>query len=180
MKKLMLVSLLCMVSASVFAADDVSKTWFEHALQGLKSRVTRAYESKTVRVTAVAAVRGAETGARDPMQPYWKGGISGKAAEKFEAERKDFADALDLIVAGKTDDGAKLLMEFERKHPGSVLLPDVKEAISKLPESAAKGDADAAGIKDKKASAENKDSAKSGKDAQDKTHEPAKTDDQEK
>ena len=109
------------------------KSWFQTALKGLKAETTRRFQSRVIRVTAVCAVRGAEMDV-DPFKPYWKGGISEKAAERLSAEKKEFAEAVELILAGKVEEGEKALKKFEKAHPESILLPDIKEALSNLPQ----------------------------------------------
>lgn len=145
MKKLILTVCALFLAGNLRAEEKPWKNWFETALKSLKSKAVSRFESKSVRVTAVAAVRGAEMDL-DPMQPYWKGGITEKAAETLAAEKKEFAEAVELVLAGKQEDGEKALSQFETSHPNSALLPDVKEALSQL-----RGKETAAPAVDKKA-----------------------------
>ncbi|MFH1619616.1 MAG: hypothetical protein ABIG11_06885 [bacterium] len=121
------------INAEEKAADKSGwKAWFQNTLKSLKSETGRRFGSRTVRVTAVAAVRGAEMDS-DPMTPYWKGGITEKASKKLAAERDEFTKAVELILEGKTEDGEKALNAFKKNHPESSLLPDVKEALANIP-----------------------------------------------
>lgn len=131
------VAVLAVLCGVARAEESSWKSWYETTLSGLKSKVASKFESRNVRVTAVAAVRGAEMGETSPKDPYWKGGISEKGAKKLAAEKKEFADAIQLVLDGKMKEGTKALKDFEESHPDSVLIPDVKEALSKLPPSEA-------------------------------------------
>lgn len=106
--------------------------WYKNLLKGLDARLEKAFVPK-VRITAVAAVRGAEQSA-DPMRLYWKGGISEKAARKLKEEEKQFAEAVRKVVGGNAEEGRKLLEKFLKDNPESPYVKDVKEAISRLPE----------------------------------------------
>lgn len=107
------------------------KLWFNNLLKGLKTKIQKRFEAKT-RITAVAAVRGGLQDI-DPMELYWKGSISEKSQKKLEEEKKSFKIAVETIIGGKIEEGRKLLNEFLKKNPESIFVPDVKEALSKLP-----------------------------------------------
>lgn len=136
MKKIILLVCIIFLTGTVSVERSAAKSWkswFQTALKSLKAETTRRFQSKVIRLTAVAAVRGAEIDV-DPFKPYWKGGISEKAAKKLSAEKKEFAQGLELILAGKIEEGEKALKKFEKAHPDSILLPDIKEALSNLPQ----------------------------------------------
>ncbi len=114
--------------------------WFKNVKTSLeKSAVQGRY--RKVRAGAVAAVRGAGQDDVDPKKPYWKGGLSDKKAAEYNKERAEFKVAVDAILKGDFDGGAKKLDEFEAAHPRSKLMSDVKEARAKLAELKAQGGA---------------------------------------
>ena len=108
-------------------------SYFQTTLKGLKSTTARKLGSQNARVSAVAAVRGNKTGEEQPSDPYWKGSVSDKAVKQQESERKEFSAAVEMVLDGKPVDGASALMKFGQEHPKSVYLPDIKEALGKLP-----------------------------------------------
>ncbi len=122
------------------AADSVStfeslKTWFQHWKDGLaSSAVEGQYQQKSL--TAVAAVRGGnqERDYENPDKPYIKGRLEDMHARQLKKERAELGQAVELILSGKTDEGAKKLDDFETKHPKSTLLADVQLAREKLKE----------------------------------------------
>lgn len=107
--------------------------WFEHLKKGLSdSSVQDRYQKR--RLTAVAAVRGSPQDSVDPDKPQWKGKRKSKKDLQLKAERAEFAAAVDLIIEGKQADGLSALETFEKAHPESALLPDVREARQKAVE----------------------------------------------
>ena len=119
-------------AASPSSWDNI-KVWFQHWKDGLaSSAVEGQYQQKSL--TAVAAVRGDEQKLDDPNKPYIKGKLNAKQARKLKKERAELGQAVDLILAGKVDEGSKKLDEFEAKHPKSLLLGDVQKARVKLQE----------------------------------------------
>lgn len=117
-------------SASPSAWDSV-KAWFQNWKDGLAdSAVEGQYQHRSL--TAVASVRGEAQELDDPNKPYIKGKLDAKQAARLKKERAELGRAVDLILAGKTDEGAKKLDEFEANHPKSPLLRDVRKAREKL------------------------------------------------
>lgn len=107
--------------------------WFEHLKKGLSdSSVQDRYQKR--RVAAVAAVRGSSQEAVDADKPQWKGKRKGKKDLQLKAERAEFAAAVDLILSGKQEEGQAALEAFEKSHPESPLLADVREAKQKAVE----------------------------------------------
>ena len=118
------------------AAPDKAKslqTWFTHWQQAIKrSAVESRY--KKVRTTSVAAVRGAGQSGDDPKKPYWKGSWSAKRAGERNAERVELEKAVEAILKGDIAAGQAALEAFEKAHPASSLLADVREAKGQLAE----------------------------------------------
>ena len=135
MKKILLAMALIFSVNAVYAADP-GKSWFDTLLKGLKTNVQKKLESKN-RVSAVAAVRGAKQGG-DARALYWKGGVSDEASKKLDAERKQFADAVQLVADGNVPAGRAALEKFTKDNPDSVFLPDARDALDKLPAAEAK------------------------------------------
>ncbi|MBI5883689.1 MAG: hypothetical protein HZB91_11370 [Elusimicrobia bacterium] len=106
------------------------KTWFQHLKQGLSESAVQGDYQK-VRVTAVAAVRGTPQDAADQNKPSWKAGAKARKSAQAKAERQEFGKAVDLILEGKSQEGIAALDAFEKDHPKSVLLADVREAREK-------------------------------------------------
>jgi hypothetical protein len=121
------------VSASA-ASSAPSEGFFARLYKALTSDTAQKYASSGHRLSSVAAVRGAALGDQDPAEPYWKGGMTEEAAKKQETERKEFAAAVQLAVNGKLSDSTAALEKFQKDHPKSAMLPDVKEALAKAKE----------------------------------------------
>lgn len=108
-------------------------TWFEHLKKGLsESSVQHRYQR--TRVTAVAAVRGDSQAQADPNQPEWKGSRKARKDAALRKERAEFAKAVDLIMEGKSEEGVQALDSFEKAHPKSSMLTEVREAREKAKE----------------------------------------------
>ncbi len=137
MKKLLIVMAL-LFSAGALRAEPAKdwKSWYGDMLKGLKSKVERKLESK-LRVSAVAAVRGAKQG-EDANALYWKGGVSDKARKKLEEEKKQLTEAVELVVNGDTEGGRAALNKFLKDNPESFFAVDAKEALANLPAPEAK------------------------------------------
>ncbi len=109
------------------------RTWFEHLKKGLsESSVQHRYQR--TKVTAVAAVRGDSQTQSDPNQPEWKGSRKARKDAVLRKERAEFAKAVDLIMEGKTEEGVLALDSFEKAHPKSSMLGEVREAREKAKE----------------------------------------------
>ena len=60
--------------------------FFQTLVKSLDHSAATRYAKGTVRVTAVAAIRGAGQSSDDPLKPYWKGGWSDKASVEYKKE----------------------------------------------------------------------------------------------
>ncbi|HBA60250.1 MAG TPA: hypothetical protein DCZ92_05445 [Elusimicrobia bacterium] len=130
MKKI-LIALVLIFSVNAVHAADYNKGWYETFLKGLKSKVGKNLMSKR-QVSAVAAVRGTKQGG-DARALYWKGGVSDAAAKKLDGERAQLADAIQPAADGDAAGARAALEKFIKTNPDSVLLPEAKEALEKLP-----------------------------------------------
>jgi len=143
MKKILLTLALVFCVNSVYAADKGDwKDWYSGMLKGLRTKIEKKLESKN-RVSAVAAVRGAKQGG-DAKALYWKGGVSDAAGKKLDAERKQLADALQLVMDGSLPEGKAAVGKFMKDNPESLYLPEAKEALERLPGEEVKPPAEAA------------------------------------
>ena len=141
MNKLLLSLALTFAFNAAYAADS-GRGWYENLMKSLKTKVQKKFEPKNT-VIAVAAVRGAKQGG-DTKTPYWKGGVSEAAREKNEAERGRLAEAVQLVLDGKTAAARTALEKFIAENPGSGYLPKAREALEKLPAEAGTAGAKAA------------------------------------
>ena len=133
MKKVLFILILVFSANTCFAAKGGGfMGWYKKVLKTLNSKIEKRLAPK-VRISAVAAVRGADQSV-DPMELYWKGGMTEKAAKKLDGEKKEFIVAIEMVVNGKTDEGKKLLEAFIKNNSDSLYLQDAKEALSKLSE----------------------------------------------
>jgi hypothetical protein len=107
------------------------RTWFKHWGQALRRSAVESRYRK-MRTTSVAAVRGSGQGGEDPARPYWKGTWSEKKEKERIVERKELEAAVELALAGDLEGAGKNLDAFEKAHPKSYLLPDVKQAREQL------------------------------------------------
>lgn len=123
-------SVLC-ASSGRAAEEEGSKlaalsSWFKNFKNGLADSAVRGkYQAR--RISTTAAVRGKEQGNVDPDRPEWKRSSRSENVQQRK-ERVALAAAIDLIVAGKFDDGQSALEAFEKDYPRSGLLPEAKEA----------------------------------------------------
>ncbi|MEA3307031.1 MAG: hypothetical protein U9Q34_04530 [Elusimicrobiota bacterium] len=132
MKKILFILIMVFTANTCFAARGGGfMGWYKKVLKTLNSKIEKRLAPK-VRISAVAAVRGADQSI-DPMELYWKGGMTEKAAKKLEAEKKEFIAAIEKVIEGKTEEGKKLLKAFIKKNADSLYVQDAKEALSKLP-----------------------------------------------
>ena len=111
-------------------AKESVMTFFRHLKESLAQSAVQG-ERKHNRVGSVAAVRGADQSSplADPNEPVLKGDARSKKGKLAMAEDAEFAAAVDLVLAGKTDDGVKALEAFKTKHPKSHSLAKVQQAI---------------------------------------------------
>jgi hypothetical protein len=112
-------------------AKESVMTFFRHLKESLAQSAVRG-ERKHNRVGSVAAVRGADQSSSplgDPNEPVLKGDARSKKDKIAMSEDAEFSKAVDLVLAGKTDDGVKALESFKAKHPKSHSLAKVQEAI---------------------------------------------------
>lgn len=105
-------------------------TFFRHLKESLAQSAVQG-ERKHNRVGSVAAVRGADQSSplADPNEPVLKGDWRSKRDKAAMAEDAEFAKAVDLVIAGKTEDGVKALEAFKVKHPKSRNLDKVQQAV---------------------------------------------------
>ncbi len=142
MKKIIIAMTLGILAVGSLKADEPSKpestttllmNWFSQLEQSLsESSVSQNYENRNDLV-AVAAVRGSKQNLADINQPTWeKSNISQR--EKLLKERKEFAAAVKEVVSGKLKEAQADLNSFEKSHPSSPLIKDVKKAEEKIAE----------------------------------------------
>ena len=107
--------------------------WFKHWKDALeKSAVEGRY--RRVRPGAVAAVRGTPQKDAAAGEIYWKSGVSDKVKAQILKERAELAEAAELILQGKLQEGRERLDAFEKAHPKSDFSGDVLEARAHLEE----------------------------------------------
>lgn len=129
--------------SAVAKMGDSLLSWFKHVKEGLSESSVGSYRQHG-RISAVAAVRGAEQDAVDPQKPVWKSAAAGKKSKALKAQRVELAAAVDAALAGKLDESRAKLDAFEKAHPDSALLADAREIRGKLEEAKAEGAAPAA------------------------------------
>jgi hypothetical protein len=105
-------------------------TFFRHLKDSLQQSAVSG-ERKKGRTSAVAAVRGKdqESSASNPDVPLLKGDRKSAKAKVARAEDAEFAKAVDLVLAGKRDEGVAALEAFKAKHPKTHKLDEVQRAI---------------------------------------------------
>jgi hypothetical protein len=141
-----------LLAGSVRAADskpaptakESVMTFFRHLKDSLSQSAVQG-ERKHNRVGSVAAVRGADQSSplADPNEPVLKGDARSKKDKVAMAEDAEFGKAVDLVIAGKTDEGIQALQEFKTKHPKSHDLDKVQQAIDQAKALTAQKPADA-------------------------------------
>lgn len=111
-------------------AKESVMTFFRHLKESLSQSAVQG-ERKHNRVGSVAAVRGADQSSplADPNEPVLKGDARSKKDKAAMAEDAEFAKAVDLVIAGKTQDGVRALEAFKAQHPKSRNLSKVDQAI---------------------------------------------------
>jgi hypothetical protein len=111
-------------------ARDSFMTFFRHLKESLAQSAVQG-ERKHNRVGSVAAVRGADQSSplADPNEPVLKGDARSKRDKAAKLEDAEFAKAVDLVLAGKTDDGVQALEAFKTAHPKARNLDKVQQAI---------------------------------------------------
>ncbi|HEX4049227.1 MAG TPA: hypothetical protein VH309_15375 [Elusimicrobiota bacterium] len=111
-------------------ARESIMTFFRHLKDSLSESAVQG-ERKHNRVGSVAAVRGADQASplADPDEPVLKGDARSRKDKQLMAEDAEFAKAVDLVLAGKPDDGIKALEAFKAGHPKSHSLDKVQQAI---------------------------------------------------
>jgi TolA-binding protein len=128
------------VSLSLLCAATSMRSWFQHLKEGLTESSTSAQRQRGS-VAAVAAVRGLEQAGADLEKPAWKSGAKTRKSKEVKAQRQEFSAAVDLAVEGKYAEADEKLEAFEKAHPGSSLLSDVKETRQKVKEAQAQAQA---------------------------------------
>jgi hypothetical protein len=111
-------------------ARESVMTFFRHLKESLAQSAVSG-ERKHNRVGSVAAVRGADQSSplADPNEPVLRGDARSKKGKAAMAEDAEFAKAVDLVLAGKAEDGVAALEAFKVKHPKSRNLDKVQQAI---------------------------------------------------
>jgi hypothetical protein len=119
-------------ASAASAARESVMTFFRHLKLALTDSAV-AGERKKNRSAAVAAVRGAGQSSElaNPDEPSLKGDAAAAKIQAARAEDAEIEKALDLLIAGKTDEGIKALEAFKTSHPKSRSLPDVQQALDK-------------------------------------------------
>ncbi len=115
-------------------AVSALRSWFKHLKEGLsESSVSEHYQRRTS-LAAVAAVRGSEQDAVDPKAPVFLSSERMRRSKQLRAERAELSSAVDLILAGKLQEGEAGLDAFAKAHPKSPLLADARQAREKAQE----------------------------------------------
>jgi hypothetical protein len=125
-------------------AKESVMTFFRHLKESLQESAVQG-QRKHNKVGSVAAVRGENqvSSLADPNEPALKGDARSRKEKLAKAEDAEFAKAVDLILAGKSEDGVKALEEFKTKYPKSRSLDKVQEAIDAAKGMGAQKSADA-------------------------------------
>lgn len=130
-------------------ARDSVLTFFRHLKETLAQSAVQG-ERKKNRTGSVAAVRGKDQSSplADPNEPVIIGDVRSRKDKAEAAEDAEVAKGVDLVLAGKIDDGVKSLEAFKASHPKSHNLEKVQQAIDQAkalaaaPADAPKADAD--------------------------------------
>jgi len=95
-------------------------------LKAMKQKIAQIIPKKSVsRETVIAGVRGSKENASTTL--YWKGKKGEESVS--EEELAEFKKGVDLAVAGEQAEAVKVLQEFMKHHPDSVLIPDAKKTV---------------------------------------------------
>lgn len=140
MKTYVLIATLAALAAGPARAEEAKPasatasimTFFKHLKESLsQSAVSSERKHAGRRGSSVAAVRGASQNSAmaDPNEPSLKGDARSKKEKAAMAEDAEFAKGVDLVLAGKIDEGVKALEDFKARHPKSHSLEKVQEAI---------------------------------------------------
>ena len=126
-------------------AQESVLTFFRHLRESLSQSAVQG-QRKRSRVGSVAAVRGSDQSSplADPNEPVLKGDGRSRRDKLSMAEDAEFAKAVDLVLAGKTEEGVKALEAFKTAHPKSRSLDKVQQAIDEAKGLAARKPVDAA------------------------------------
>lgn len=116
-------------------------SWFKNWKNALERSAVEGKYRKMRTATAVAAVRGSGQAAADSDEAYWKGGWSEKREKERVKERGELAAAVGLIFEEKPAEARAALDAFEKAHPKSSFMAEVKDARAKLDEIEGKGQA---------------------------------------
>jgi hypothetical protein len=114
------------------APKDSIMTFFKHLKESLAQSAVSGERKKSGRRSgSVAAVRGASQSSSlaDPNEPVLKGDVRSKKDKIAMAEDAELSKGVDLVLAGKTEEGVKALEDFKVKHPKSHNLEKVQQAI---------------------------------------------------
>jgi hypothetical protein len=149
LRTLLTAALVLSIAAPVLAAEPAEQKAeakpASSAMKVLKNLLTGLQKSavegryRRVRTSAVASVRGAGQEDTDSSKPYWKGGLSEKAAAQQRKERDQLAEAVQMALSGKTDEGSAKLDAFEQEHPKTKLKKEVAEIRARIAEIKAQG-----------------------------------------
>lgn len=141
MKRIALFVVLALLSGSpAVRAEEAPKDaksrfmmFFKNLKDGLRESSVKGMHQKG-KVTAVAAVRGApqDDTRGDVNQPSMKEPMKSKKAKQARKERGAFEEAVDLITAGKVDEGDAKLAAFEKTYPNSPMIESVQEARAQV------------------------------------------------
>ncbi|TPW19844.1 MAG: hypothetical protein FD126_2279, partial [Elusimicrobia bacterium] len=140
MRILLVVAALCAAVAGPVRAEDSPKeksgvlSWFKNWKNTLERSAVEGKYRKMRSATGVAAVRGEEQTAANPEEAYWKDEISEKTEKARMKERAELDAAVTFIMDGKPAEARAALDVFEKEHPKSSFLGQVKEARGKLDE----------------------------------------------
>lgn len=116
------------------------KVYFQHLKQGLsESSLDGMYQKRGL--VAVAAVRGADQKDErtDLAKPQMKDPAREKKIKVRKAESREFEAAVELAVSEKFPEAVAALEAFEKAHPKSPMLADVRDARAKAQEAMLQG-----------------------------------------
>jgi len=114
------------------STTDSIMTFFKHMKESLaQSAVSGQRKKGTHKNGNVAAVRGDYQGSAlgDPNETLIKGDVRAKKDKAAAAEDAELSKGVDLILAGKVDEGVKALEAFKAAHPASRNLEKAQNMI---------------------------------------------------